>query len=56
MFFWYENEDFAYVILDDDISVFDKKNLESMCIYKVNQRTGLTAKDVDAILKQVGKY
>lgn len=49
-----KNEDFVYIIMDDDTSIFDKKSLEEMNFYKVNERTGLTAKDVDKIVKMLG--
>ena len=45
--------DFTYIILDDDISIFDKNVLNEMNFYKVNQNTGLTVKDVERILKMV---
>ena len=45
--------DFTYIILDDDISIFDKNVLKEMNYYKVNQNTGLTVKDVERILKMV---
>ena len=45
------NSNFTYVILDDDISVFDEKELKAMNYYQVNQHTGLTEKDIDKVIK-----
>jgi hypothetical protein len=47
------HSDFTYIILDDDISVFDEKELKTMNFYKVNQHTGLTVKDIDKIIDMV---
>ena len=46
-----KHDDFTYVILDDDTSVFDKGALEDMNFYKVSEHTGLLQKDVDKIVK-----
>lgn len=46
-----KNEDFEYIILDDDVSIFNKDALKKMNFYKVSERTGLTAKDVEKIVK-----
>ena len=46
-----ERTDFNYIILDDDISIFDSMALKGMNFFKVNQHTGLTAKDVEKIIK-----
>lgn len=46
-----KNSDFTYVILDDDISIFDDKELKIMNLYKVNQHTRLTEKDIDKVLQ-----
>lgn len=46
-----KNSEFTYVILDDDISIFDEKELKVMKFYKVNQHTGLTVKDIDKVVK-----
>ena len=43
-------EDFTYIILDDDVSEYDAEALRGMNFYKVNQNTGLTMKDVERIL------
>ena len=48
-----KKEDFAYIILDDDISVFDKEALKRMCFYRVNEKFGLTMTDVAKIMKLV---
>ena len=48
-----KKEDFAYIILDDDISVFDKEALKKMCFYRVNEKFGLTMTDVAKIMKLV---
>lgn len=44
------DEDFTYIILDDDVSEYDAEALQGMNFYKVNQCTGLTMKDVGRIL------
>lgn len=43
------DEDFTYLILDDDVSEYDAEALQGMNFYKVNQNTGLTMKDVGRI-------
>lgn len=43
------DEDFTYLILDDDVSEYDTEALREMNFYKVNQNTGLTMKDVERI-------
>lgn len=48
-----ENENFTHIILDDDISVFDRVALKELNFFQVNQHTGLTKKDVDKIIKMV---
>lgn len=48
-----KKEDFTYIILDDDISIFDNAVLKEMNFYKVNQNTGLTIKDVEKILRMM---
>lgn len=48
-----ENTDFTYVILDDDVSVFDEKELKTMNFYKVNQHTGLTVRDIDKVMRHI---
>lgn len=52
---WYElkNKEFDYIILDDDISIFDNDTLKEMRFYKVNQHTGLMVKDIDKIIKML---
>lgn len=44
-------EKFDYIILDDDISVYDGNALKELKFYKVNQHTGFTVKDVERIVK-----
>ena len=46
-------DNFTYVILDDDTSVFDKGALEDMIFYKVDEHTGLLQKDVNKIVKKL---
>lgn len=46
-------DNFTYVILDDDTSVFDKGALEDMNFYKVDEHTGLLQKDVNKIVKML---
>lgn len=46
-----DHNDFNYIILDDDISVFDKAVLDRLNFYKVNQHTGLIKEDIDKIIK-----
>ena len=46
-----EHEEFSYIILDDDVSIFQENVLEEMNFYKVNEHTGLTKKDADKLLK-----
>ena len=48
-----KKEDFLYLILDDDVSVFDKETLKKLCFYRVNEKTGLTMMDVAKIMKLV---
>lgn len=48
-----KKEDFLYLILDDDVSVFDKETLKKLCFYRVNEKTGLTMTDVAKIMKLV---
>ncbi len=48
-----EKADFDYIILDDDVSVFDKDALEKLTFYKVNQNTGLARTDIDKIVKML---
>ncbi len=50
----YELKDveFTYLILDDDSSIFDGKVLKEMNFYKVSERSGLTTKDVETIVKR----
>lgn len=46
-----KHEEFDYIILDDDFSIFDRDALKLMNFYKVNEHTGLTLKDTDKIVK-----
>lgn len=46
-----KNKDFNYLILDDDVSVFDKAVLNKLNFYKVNQCTGLIKEDIARIMK-----
>ncbi|MBQ9142794.1 MAG: hypothetical protein IJX63_13555 [Lachnospiraceae bacterium] len=46
-----EHEEFEYIILDDDVSIFKGSVLEEMNFYKVNECTGFTKKDADKILR-----
>jgi len=46
-----KNEEFTYIILDDDISVFDEKALKKMNFYKVDEHTGLVSKDIKKLVK-----
>ena len=39
----------SYIILDDDVSLFEDKS----CLYEVNCETGLTRKDVEKIKKRL---
>lgn len=48
-------KEFTYVVLDDDLSIFDKNSLEELNVYKVNQHTGLTDADVVRIVRMVQK-
>ena len=48
-----KHDDFTYVILDDDTSVFNEGALEEMNFYKVNEHTGLLQKDVNKIVKML---
>lgn len=48
-----KKEDFLYLILDDDVSVFDKEALKKLCFYRVNEKIGLTMTDVAKIMKLV---
>ena len=48
-----KHNDFAYVILDDDTSIFNKDALRDMSFYKVNEKTGLVASDVNGIVKML---
>ena len=47
------NSDFAYVTLDDDMSIFDKAKIRDINLYKVNQGTGLIRSDINKILSMV---
>lgn len=49
-----KNEDFEYIILDDDASIFNEEALKGMYFYKVSEHTGLTAKDAEKIAKMFG--
>ncbi len=44
---------FTYLILDDDVSVFNEKELETMIFYQVNPKTGLTRRDIDKIMNRL---
>lgn len=46
-------DNFTYVILDDDTSVFNKDALRDMNFYKVSEKTGLVASDVNGIVKML---
>ncbi len=48
-----KHDNFAYVILDDDTSVFNKDALRDMNFYKVSEKTGLVASDVNGIVKML---
>jgi len=47
------NTNFTYIILDDDVSVFDKKELTNMFFYQVNHKTGLTKNDIGKIMNML---
>ena len=46
-----ENNNFTYIILDDDVSIYDNNVLKSLNFYKVNQHTGLVKNDINKIMK-----
>lgn len=47
------NEEYTYIVLDDDVTEFDAQALRGMNFYRVNQHTGLTMKDVEKIERQI---
>ena len=47
------NNDFTYVTLDDDMSIYDSSKLQDINFYKVNQKTGLVKSDIKSILSIV---
>jgi len=48
-----KNTEFSHIVLDDDVSIFDKDGVQKLNLYKVNQHTGLTEKDVKEIIKRL---
>ena len=48
-----KHDNFAYVVLDDDTSIFNKDDLRDMNFYKVSEKTGLVARDVNGIVKML---
>lgn len=48
-----KHDDFAYIVLDDYTSIFNKDALRDMNFYKVSEKTGLVASDVNGIVKML---
>lgn len=48
-----KEQEFSYIILDDDVAEYDSKELQKMNFYKVNQSVGLTSTDVEKILRRI---
>lgn len=47
------HKNFAYVTLDDDVTIYDKTKIKDIHLYKVNGNTGLTKADIIKILDMV---
>lgn len=50
-----KNTEFSHIVLDDDVSIFDKDRVQKLNLYKVNQHTGLIEKDVKEIIKRLSR-